>query len=268
MSLITELDSFREQILARAVLLHGRQWKMIDTGGAGPVLLLLPGTLGNADIFFKQIKSLGKRIRIIALGYPLIASVDLITDDIAALLDRLAIPRASILGSSFGGFVAQAFAERYPSKVGTLFIGNSLADADLIRAAFPPADVLLTTPPRILRAQMSSQMTNSDATEGIFSELLDLLLRELRHHLAPRAPKLRLAANLRRQAAPVPAVPDNQIVIIECQDDPLIPANVRKDVRVRYPKAELHSLPTGRHFPYLVRSAVYSDILAERLLAK
>ena len=268
MSLITDLDKFRERVPLKPILLRGRQWKMIDTGGAGPVLLMLPGTLGNGDIFFKQVKSLGKRIRIIALSYPLVADVDLIADDIGGLLDRLNIARANVLGTSFGGFVAQTLAERHPGRVETLFISNSLTNADLIRAAFPPADVLLNVPPKILRAQMSSQMSNWEASEKIFRELQEFLLRELASYLPPRAPKLRLAAILLRRKPPRPALPDSQIVIIECQDDPLIPANVRADVRARYPKAKLHSLPTGRHFPYLTRSTVFNNILAGRLLAK
>ncbi|MDP7546221.1 MAG: alpha/beta hydrolase [Alphaproteobacteria bacterium] len=267
MSLITDVDKFRKQVSPETIVVRGRRWKIIDTGGTGPILLMLPGTLGNADIFFKQMEKLGGRIRIIALGYPLIADVDLLAGDITALLDRLAIPRASVQGTSFGGFLAQAFAERFPGRVETLFIGNSLTDANLIRGAFPPSDVLLHIPPRILRAQMSSQMSNWEASEKIFMELQEFLLRELNTYLAPRAPKLRLAALLLRPKPPVPALPDSQIVIIECQDDPLIPPHVREDVRARYPKAELHSLPTGRHFPYLTRSAAYNEILATRLLA-
>lgn len=265
MSLSTDLDKFRQGVSPEPVRLRGRQWKIIDTKAPGPVLLLLPGTLGNADIFFQQIRQLGRRIRIIALSYPLIADVDLLAGDIARLLDRLAIPRASLLGSSFGGFLAQVFAERFPARVETLFIANSLADADLIRPAFPPGDALLKLPPKALRAQMSAQMTNWDSGEKIFMQTRDLLLRELTLYLPPRAPKLRLAAIMLRPEAPVPALPDSRIVIIECADDPLIPPHVRKDIRDRYPGAEVHSLATGRHFPYLTRAAIYNDILATRL---
>ncbi len=97
MRLITALDKFRENVSAETVLVRRRRWKMIDTGGAGPVLLMLPGTLGNADIFFKQIGTLGGHLRIIALAYALIDDVDLLAGDINRLLQRLAIPRASIL---------------------------------------------------------------------------------------------------------------------------------------------------------------------------
>jgi len=266
-TLIAALDTFRAGTTADTVVVRGRRWKMIDSGGKGPVLLMLPGTLGNADIFFRQINKLGKRIRIIALAYPLIANVDVIAGDISALLNRLDIPRASILGSSFGGFVAQTFAELYPARVETLFIGNSLTDRELLSGTLPPADVLLKATPKALRAQISGQMKAWHIPEKIFAEVRDLLLRELAHHLPPRGPKLRLAAIFLRKNAPVPAVPDSQIVIIDCADDPLISAPVRDDVRARHPKAEHHRLPSGGHFPYLTRSTAYNDIITNRLLA-
>lgn len=265
-NLITALDKFRKTTTAETIRLRGRKWKMIDTGGKGPVLLMLPGTLGNADIFFNQIKKLGKRLRIIALTYPLVSDVDLIVGDIASLLDRLDIDRASILGSSFGGFVAQTFAEVHPARVETLFIGNSLTDIDLVRPAFPPAEVLVKMPPGALRAQISGQMANWQVPDRIRAEARSLLQRELARFLPPRAPKLRLAAIFLRDKPPVPAIPDSQIVIIDCQDDPLIPAQVRDDICRRHRDAEHHRLPSGGHFPYLTRSAAYNDILSNRLL--
>ena len=43
-------------------------------------------------------------------------TIRLLADDVAALLDALAIKRAHILGASFGGFVAQEFALAYPER--------------------------------------------------------------------------------------------------------------------------------------------------------
>lgn len=267
LSLRAALDEFRRRRTAVPVRLRGRQWKILDTGGPGPVLVMLPGTLGNADIFFRQIEALGQQLRIIALAYPLIADVERLADDIASLLDRLGIGRASVLGSSFGGFMAQVIAERHPRRLDTVFIGNSLNDVDLIRPGFPPAGQLVVMPPRALRAQIATQMAAWSTPEPIFAELRDLLLRELREQLPPRAPKLRLSAILLCKRPPVPALPDRQIVVIDCQDDPLIPPAVRDDVRNRYPAAAHHRLPSGGHFPYLTRSRRYNQILKKHLLS-
>lgn len=43
--------------------------------------------------------------------------------DVASLLDELGMPRASLLGLSFGGMIAQEFALVYPSRVASLIVG-------------------------------------------------------------------------------------------------------------------------------------------------
>ena len=265
-TLIEKVDKFRQKTTPDAISLRGRKWKMIDTKSKGPVLIMLPGTLGNADIFFNQINKLGRKIRIIALAYPLITDIDLICGDIACLLDRLGIDKASILGSSYGGFVAQVFAQNHPERVNTLFVGNSMNDVDIIRPAFPPIKELLKTPPQALRAHIAGQMANWEEPEKIFAQIKAFLRRELMEYLPPRGPKMRLSAIFLRKGSPNPAIPDTQIVIIDCEDDPLIPAIVRKDIRKKYPKAELNRFPAGGHFPYLTRSADFNDILTRRLL--
>jgi len=59
-------------------------------------------------------------------------------DDLAALCDRLGIERPIVFGASFGGFVAQAFATRYPARLGGLILSNTAASVDFnaIYAAF------------------------------------------------------------------------------------------------------------------------------------
>ena len=265
-TLIEAIDKFRQKTSTEPIILRGRKWKMIDTKSKGPVLIMLPGTLGNADIFFNQINKLGTKIRIIALAYPVITDIDLICGDIASLLDRLGIEKASVLGSSYGGFVAQVFAENHPDRVNTLFVGNSMNDVDIIRPGFPPIKELQKTPPGALRAHIAGQMANWPEPEKIFAQIKAFLHRELMEYLPPRGPKMRLSAIFLRKSTPKPAIPDKQIVIIDCEDDPLIPAVVRKDIRKRYPKAELNRFPTGGHFPYLTRSAEYNEILLRRIL--
>lgn len=51
-------------------------------------------------------------------------------DDLAAFCDALEIEKPVILGVSFGGFVAQAFATRYPDRLGGLVLVSTAARMD------------------------------------------------------------------------------------------------------------------------------------------
>ena len=104
----------------------------------GPALLMLPGTLGTAAIFAPTLQALGARIRIVSVTYPMVADIARLADGLAALMDHLALARASVAGSSLGGFLAQHFAARHPGRVQQLLLGNTLWDPGLTRSLVGP----------------------------------------------------------------------------------------------------------------------------------
>lgn len=266
MTLRRSLQRFRDRHPAERAVIRGRRWDFVDSGGSGPALLILPGTLGSAHIFWNQMAALGETLRIVSVSYPLTTSVEGHVGDLARLLDRLGLERSSVLGTSFGGFVAQAFAQAHPDRTDTLFVANSLADIALVGEALPPAPVLAVLPAALLRARMVRQIGDWPAPDETRSEVKLLLIEELEEHLASRAPKTRLLALLGAGAIPEPAIADERIVIIDAEDDPLIPPAARMDVRRRYPGARHHGFETGGHFPYLTRADDYTAILGQRLL--
>ena len=72
------------------VKVGGLAWKVITTRGprGGPVLLMLPGTLGTAAIFKDVIERCGARLRIVSVTYPQIDDIHRLADSLAALLER------------------------------------------------------------------------------------------------------------------------------------------------------------------------------------
>ncbi len=53
-----------------------------------------------------------------------------LADDLAALLDALAIPRAALVGMSMGGYTALAFAARHAARLSALALADTRAAAD------------------------------------------------------------------------------------------------------------------------------------------
>jgi pimeloyl-ACP methyl ester carboxylesterase len=59
-----------------------------------------------------------------------VSTMELLADDIAALMDHLGIQRAILCGLSMGGYVSFAFLRKYPQRVGALILADTRPQAD------------------------------------------------------------------------------------------------------------------------------------------
>jgi pimeloyl-ACP methyl ester carboxylesterase len=111
--------------------------------GAGRPLILLHGGLGALEMFGPNLTALAKGHKVIALdlqGHGRTAdidrpiSVELMADDVAALIRYLKLDRPDVMGYSLGGGVALQTAIRHPELVGRLV----LVSTPIRRDAFYP----------------------------------------------------------------------------------------------------------------------------------
>jgi pimeloyl-ACP methyl ester carboxylesterase len=111
--------------------------------GSGRPLVLLHGGLGAIEMFGPNLSALAKSRQVIAadlqghgrtadIDRPL--SVELMADDIAALIKHLKLERPDVMGYSLGGGVALQTAIRHPEVVGKLVV----VSAPFRRNAFYP----------------------------------------------------------------------------------------------------------------------------------
>jgi pimeloyl-ACP methyl ester carboxylesterase len=253
----------------RAVRVGGLLWKVTETKGrkGGPTLVMLPGTLGTSAIFRDPIERLGARVRMVSVTYPLIDDIHRLADSLAALMEQLGIARASIVGSSLGGFLAQHFAARHPQRVDQLILGNTLCDPGLTRRIVQrqPVDDLRAAPATKHRDMVIASVRSWPETEPAVKKLKALLIDSGTRLLSPRAMKARVLAVQAAPAVPALDLPGARITVIDCEDDPLLPRAVQDDVVQRYPGAHHARLKTGGHYPYIVRPDAYCAVLERAL---
>ncbi|WP_417213072.1 alpha/beta fold hydrolase [Bizionia sp.] len=107
--------------------------------GKGTPIVLLHGFLENSTMWERLIPKLIQTNRVIAidllghgktgcLGY--IHSMELMAEMIHAVLVHLKIDKSIFIGHSMGGYVALAFAEKFPTMILRLCLANSTAKAD------------------------------------------------------------------------------------------------------------------------------------------
>jgi pimeloyl-ACP methyl ester carboxylesterase len=123
-----------------------------DDRGTGPATVLLHPFPLRRDAWAGLADALAARRRVIAVdvrgfgGSPLAGpfSIADIADDVAALLDRLSIARATLLGMSMGGYAALAFAARHRDRLSALVLADTRAAADSPEARAGRAIALAT----------------------------------------------------------------------------------------------------------------------------
>jgi pimeloyl-ACP methyl ester carboxylesterase len=109
--------------------------------GQGRAIVFIPGLGASHAMFAPQWAVLGGRYRLIGpdlrgnggsghLAGPVGTILDRQTDDLAKLLDNLAIDRAVMVGVSYGGVVALHFALRHGSRAAGLVIADTFVDID------------------------------------------------------------------------------------------------------------------------------------------
>jgi pimeloyl-ACP methyl ester carboxylesterase len=104
--------------------------------GEGPALVLLHGFLCDSRVWAPQLRDLSKGFQVVAWDAagagasddpPETFTIAEWAEDLARLLDALALEEAHLVGLSWGGLVAQAFFGRYSSRVRRLVLSDTYA---------------------------------------------------------------------------------------------------------------------------------------------
>ena len=144
-----------------------------ETGEGVPLVLLHAFPLSSA-MWLEQRNDLADTCRVITpdlrgfggsqLGFDE-PSLDLMADDVAAVLDRLDLPEVVLGGLSMGGYVAMAFLRQHPGRVSALLLADTKAGAD------PDAA-------RDNRLRIADTLVEDDSTQVLVDDVLPALVGE------------------------------------------------------------------------------------------
>lgn len=249
------LDQFRREFTVRQFTLDGVQWTYRAGGGGTHTALLLTGALGLGELTFDLALVLGSQFRVLIPDYPRGAStVEAMMEGLLELFFIENSRDAVVIGSSFGGLVAQAFAARYAPYVRALVLSHSGARRRSRARNSRLASRILTVMPSSLVRTLLRSVTRR-AVSGLENDAF------WPAYIASAAATLsrddvisryRLAADLDATAEEIARRPDYPVLIIESDNDPLAPAGAKSGLRELYPNAEIRIFKgTGHQTPIL-----------------
>jgi len=103
-----------------------------ETHGQGEAVVLISGYGGNSHMWYQEIPTFSTEFTVVAFDNrgtgrsdkpDIPYSMEIMSGDVARLLEATGIGAAHIYGVSMGGMIAQEFTLRYPEKVISLILG-------------------------------------------------------------------------------------------------------------------------------------------------
>ncbi|MET4136477.1 alpha/beta hydrolase [Pseudarthrobacter sp. PvP090] len=261
-ALDARLAGFRASHRYRTLDVDGVRWHYV-AGGVGEQTVLLPsGGTRLPDMYMLLIEALERDFRVIAPAYPAGTGLAGLADGLAAILDAEGVRRADVLGSSFGGFVAQTFARRHPERVRRLVLANTGSPA----AAPLPLLPLLTRFLAVLPESAVRSLTgwnwrrwfvpDAQGDSLFWNELLsDILNRLGKEDLLSALREMNEFAHL--PVAGAPTAPPSPVLLIESERDEAFSPRARAALRALYPAAEVRLFAGAGHGVMTTRTAEY-----------
>lgn len=117
---------FLEEHPYSTISFQGNNFKYILSGQGKTTLVFLHGALVRPDMWFYPIIQLKEKFRIIAPLFPTQGmGVQAAADFVRSVFEKEKISKAVLIGYSYGGGVAQYFAEKYPELVDKLILSHT-----------------------------------------------------------------------------------------------------------------------------------------------
>lgn len=217
-----------------------------ESEGDGEPLILIPGFASGRSLWSRQIGPLARHFRVISFDPRGVAQSDkpdgeqtisLLADDVAELLTFLDIESAHIVGVSFGGFVAQEFALRYPQMTQKLV---------LCCTSFGGPNHVVPEP------QVMNEIMQPRAA-GDVSEVMY---------------RVQLQAAVGFNTEDRLAAITSPTLIVSGDADAIVPVQNSYNLARKIPNAELHLVSGGSHTFFMEQADGFNQVLTEWLLRR
>jgi 3-oxoadipate enol-lactonase len=243
---------------------------------ARPTLLLIHGFPHDHHLWDDQLGPLSEVADVMAIDLPGFGSrwdaPDILTmeacaDDVKAQLDRRGVQNVVLGGLSMGGYVAMAFAERYPAQLAGLILSNTRASAD--------------TPEGIEGRKATARDAHERGVTVISRSMLPKVLapRTIKEHpeIAARVEKMMARQRATAVAAAslgMAARPDRlgtlrhvrvPTLIITGSEDVLMPLPTSEAMREAIAGSELVVIPSSGHLPNVENPEHFNAALINHL---
>jgi maspardin len=260
---VTALANLRELPL-KQLDVNGSTWRYLDTGVGDTTILFLHGMAGAYDIWWNQITFFKSQYRVISVTYPPVGSLGEMGAAVMQILDHENVDHLLVVGSSLGGYLCQYLTATYPDHIIAAVFGNTFPVNDFFEKENGTVARLMQILPewavmRAMRGNLDEKVLPACQNDPVASAYL-------REGIAGVTSRKQLVARYhcvidKFQPADLAQL-QIPVMIIESENDPLVPADLRTKLKALYPTARVITYPDKGHFPYINFATNYNQQLA------
>jgi 3-oxoadipate enol-lactonase len=249
----------------KSLKIRGVEWRYVTGGRGEQTILLFHGAVGGAETMRWVASAFEDEYRTVTPTVADVSTLEEVCDAASAILDREHVGRAVVFGGSFGGLVAQAFFKRRRAQVQDLVLLSTGAPSPAAGARTARMTRLMRLLPfplmrGLMRLEISRHLGAAAPPEHAarVAEFRRRLDHYFDHTLTKQTLLSRVALsvdfNRRESYAPDDAAGwPGRVLIIESDDDPMLPAAERRRLRETYPRALVCTFAGAGHMIPLLR---------------
>ena len=244
---LKRLQTFRQQYPYQSYTIHDHEWRFIDTREGEQALVVMAGGSSIAEVSYQSLSHFAQNYRVIAPDYPCIGTISELFEGLIGLLDHLGVPSFSLMGGSYGGWMAQSFVRRERERTDMVVLSaigppNPENSRQLAKMLW----LLSLAPTGVLRALMNRSFSRL-AGEGTLNPERILMMAQLKEIMFTRVDRRDILAALRRlidQTKNFEFRPNDlanwpgQMLVLMGSEDPSTPPEKREAMAALYPQAQ------------------------------
>lgn len=251
----------------KKITINGVIWEYYSGGKGDKTILFLHGMGGDYKLFWQQIAAFENDYKIISYTLPeKINSLENTANGILKILEAQNVNKFYAVGTSMGGYITQYLVKIIPSRVEKAVFGNTFPPNDLIAKENAGKSKLVPFLPELLISKLGEKELNAKIIPAAKNnQLLKAFLRSIPFSKKQFINRYYIVIDW------FSIFPDNYEIkripklIIESDNDPLIPAELRKEIKNLYKNAEVYTFHNEGHFPYISAIDEYNKVLKDFL---
>ena len=243
------------------IVVNNETWYYFSGGDGEKVLLFAHGMGGAYDIWWNQILAFEKQFKIIAYTLPpKVNTLEKVKNGILAILQKEKVQQCTVIGTSMGGYIAQYLLQTIPERMEKAVFGNTFPPNDLLRQENRFKRRVLPWLPEIVLYFLSQKhLKNIVLPAAQNNQLLYAVLSSLPFSKQQFINRFDIVTDYFHEKSPKEK--KTPLLLIESDNDPLVPATLRQHLKAQFPTARIHTFRQQGHFPYINAAQEYNAVL-------